>query len=71
MSQVPAHIIDKIKKRREKERPRPFLDIPLPPPPKSTPEEKKDDKDSGGVIIIDLTIDHGQAWDIIGLIPCS
>lgn len=64
MSQVPAHIIDKIKKRKEKERPRPFLDIPVPPEP-PRPPEKKDDKDSGGVIIIDLTIDQGQAWHII------
>ena len=70
MSQVPAHIIDKIKKRREQERPRPFLELPIPepPPPEPEPEDKKD-KDSG-VVIIDLIIDQGQMWDIVEMTPC-
>ena len=65
MSRVPAHIIDKINKRKREKEQRPFLELPVPPPPPLPSEEDKDkDKDSGGVVIIDLTIDQSSLWDI-------
>lgn len=60
MSGLPAHIIDAIKKRRERrqEEQRPFLEIPAPEaPPDSTPKEDAPKKNDKGVVIVDLSID--------------
>jgi len=61
MSRLPAHIIEEIKKRRERKQKeqRPFLEIPAPDndPYDENPKDDDSKKEDSGVVIIDLSID--------------